>query len=210
MCIRVETVCSFLILNIVPVNSDPHILWWAMLGRENSMPYVFIQKKGWWSTVSGERQDLLSCTRFPAELNNRSLGTLDAVIQSTCFASCDKYVSCCSLAFHHFKGSRLSSGSGSSASYFLSSLATISWGDSSGALSPGKMIMPSKNLVSLLFFTGNSLGSGSVGTCCYWSASISSMSSNFTLNKTSSLSESSRKGIALIRGSKYMQWKASS
>ena len=46
------------------------------------------------------------------------------------------------LSFYPFKGSRLSNDSGSSASYFLSSLATISWEDSSDALSLGKMIMP--------------------------------------------------------------------
>ena len=203
---------SFLILPIVPLIIAIYcfIAWtltptfWTSneqynVRKGNSMPHVFIQKRRW-STLSGRRQDFFSFTRFPAELNNRSLGTLDAVTQSTRFASRDKYFSCCSLAFHQFKGSRLSSDSGSSASYFLSSLATISWGDISGALSLGKMIMPSKNLVSFLFFTGDSLGSGSVGTCCCWSASTSSMSSNFTFSKT----ESFRKGTALNQGSKYM------
>ena len=60
----------------------------TVLGRENSMPHVFIQKK---MINSFWRKDLFSFTRFPAELNNRLLGTLDAVTQSTRFTSHDKY-----------------------------------------------------------------------------------------------------------------------
>ena len=81
------------------------------------MPRVFIEKNDDRHFLE-ERQDLFTFTTFPAEVNKHSLGTLDAVTQSTCFTSHAKYFSCCSLAFHHFKGSRLSSDSGPSASYF--------------------------------------------------------------------------------------------
>lgn len=100
-----------------------------------------------------------------------------ALMQNTHFTTRDKYFSWCSLAFHHFKGSWLSSSSGSSASY---SFAAISSGDSDCDCSLGP-VMSSKYLASFLLLDDNSLGSGSVapsGICWWgWSASMASKDS---------------------------------
>jgi len=110
-----------------------------------------------------------------------------------------------SLAFHHWRGSMLSNGSGSSALYLAISFLAICSGVAcceSPSLPPVYKI-PSKNLLSFLLAACCAVSCWSLCSLCSDPSVLhSNLIKKFTAKCTSLLSASLRKGITLNVGSK--------
>ena len=97
------------------------------------------------SIFSDVKQDLFSATKFPAALKRRSLGTLVAVIHKNLFESTLRYLYNDSRSFHHSSGCLFSKPSGSSRSYFCSSVlatsAALPFSPALGLKAPSKIFL---------------------------------------------------------------------